>query len=115
MNKSTTIINHINTDRITEIIISKRKYIVFTLTRRNLIVVDISDKKKPILLLNRNFTSNDALSKEFDKIIISGSNSITDDDFVSTLDTYIELDSNINETTEEILGVCKIIIEDYNL
>ena len=117
MGKSTTIINHLNTDRVTEINISNRKYIAFTMMYRNLIVIDVTDKEKPILLANKNFKSREALSNEFDKIIISASNAIDNDDFVSNLDTYIDLnDSSIkNDTTKEIISVYKIIMEDYNL
>lgn len=117
MNKSTTIINHLNTDRVTEIIIDECKYIIFTLSSyRNLIVIEVSEKNKPILLFNRNYSNRNALSNGFDKIIIKASKAIDNDDFVSSLDTYIDLYNGIhNETTDEIIDAYKIIVEDYNL
>ena len=117
MGKSTTIINHLNTDKVVEINISQRKYIAFTLMYRNLIVIEVTDKEKPVLLCNRSFKNKASLNNEFDKIIISASNAIDNDDFVSGLDTYIDLnDSNIkNDTTKEIISVYKIIVEDYNI
>lgn len=115
MSKSTTIINHLNTDRVTEIIISERKYILFTLNYRNLIVIECS-KDNPVLLLNRAYSSRKALSEGIDKIILAASKAIDNDDFINEMDTYIHLNDVSNfDTTEEITAVYKIIAEDYNL
>ena len=115
MNNSTTIVNHLNTDRVTEINISERKYIVFTLSYRNLIIIDYSNKDKPILLLNRTCNNRKKLLDEFDKIIITATKVNNNEDFLSKLDTYIDLSEYSNETTEEILAVYKIILEDYKI
>ena len=115
MNKSTMIINHLSTDRLTEIIINESKYIVFTLMHRNLIVIDVTNKDNPILLLNRNFPNRNSLSNEFDKIIINASKISNEEDFISSLDTYIDLNEVCNKTTDELLSIYKIITEDYNL
>ena len=116
MNKTTTIINHLNTDRVIEISISGCKYIIFTIMYRNLIVVDITDKDNAILLLNRSYATRKDLSKAIDEVVVKASKAINNDDFVSNMDTCIYLkDIGNNDTTEEIIAAYKIIIEDYNL
>jgi hypothetical protein len=114
--KSTTIVNHLNTDRVVEITISENKYIIFTLMYRNIIVVKTTNADNPVLLLNRNCNSRKVLSDTIDDIIIKASVSIDSNDFESYMDTYIELnDITNNDTTKEILEVYKILTEDYNL
>lgn len=116
MNKTTTIVNHLNTDRVVEITISGHKYVIFTIMYRNLVVVDITDKNNAILLLNRTHNNRADLTKAIDEVIIEASRAINNDDFVSSMDTCIYLkDITNNDTTEEIIAAYKIIIEDYNL
>ena len=112
MIKSTTMINNINGDRITNFNISNHNYLIFTILHSNLVIVEVSDTTKPILLLNRKYSSYDILNNGFDEVIISASKADTNDDFISIMDTYIDLNNiNHNETTLEILSLIKIILE----
>lgn len=117
MNKSTTIINNFNqTDRMSEIIILGCKYIVFTLYHSNIIVLEITDRDKPILLINRNYNIYNVLLNGFNEIINYAINANDNDEFINNMDTYINLDSIIgNDTIDEIMSIYKIIMEDYNL
>ena len=116
MNKSTTIVNHLNTERIVEINISNHKYIIFTMMYRSIIVIEVTKKDNPVLLLNRNCSNRVTLNETIDDIIIKASKAIDSEDFTSGMDTYIELnDITNNDTTKEITEVYKIIAEDYNI
>jgi len=116
MNESAIIVNHLSTNRITEIIISECKYIIFTIMYRNLVVIEMTNKDNPVLLLNRSFSDRETLSNQFDEIIIKATKAKDSDEFTSDMDTYIELnDISNNDTTKEIIGIYEIIVEDYNL
>lgn len=116
MSKSTTIINNLSMDRVTQITISKRKYLLFTFMHRVLIVIDMTNKKKPILLMNRTYYNHEDLLKWVDKIINVASEVDNSDEFILNMDTYIDLYHSIqNDTTREIIGIYKILLEDYNL
>lgn len=113
MSKSTTIINNMNGDRVMKFNISNHNYLIFTISHRNLVIVEMSDPAKPILLLNRMYYSQSALNNGFDKIILAATKAVDTDDFVSIMDTYIDLHNSIhNETTDEIINICKIISEN---
>ena len=116
MNKPTTIINHSNSDKILEICISDNRYIVFTMMNRNLIIIECTNKDKPILLLNRSYPNKNVLSTKLDKIIIAAANANDSDDFLSNLDVYIDLCHTIpNEAIKEIIAMYKVVLETYNL
>lgn len=116
MEESTTIINTSdNGDRVMKFIISNHQYIAFTVFHCNIIVVEKTNEG-PMLLLNRSCFSRNDLIKEFDKIILIATKVKDVDEFISKMDTYINLyDSSIhNETTEEIIGTYNIILESFN-
>lgn len=116
MSKSTTITNHLNTDRVIEINISGHKYVAFTMMYRNIILIDATNKDNAILLINKICPNREALSNEIDGIILKASKANDYEDFVSEMDTFIYLnDITNNDTTKEISEVYKIIAEDYNL
>lgn len=112
MYKSTT---KVKTDsagnRVMDFCISERMFCLFTLNHRHLIITE-NTKKYPILLLNRIYKNQDSLNSDFDKYIIIATKANDADDFISNMDTYIDLYNSIsNETTEEIIHAAKIISE----
>lgn len=114
MGSTTIIINKLNKDRIIEIIISENRYIVFTILHRNLIIIDATYKDALILLCNRKYMSHEDLMGAMDDIIIMASKVDDNDDFICNMDTYIDLNNGIcNDTTKEIIAICKIILDDY--
>ena len=116
MSKTTTIVNHLNSDRIMIITLFNHKYLIFTLMYRNIIVLDITDKDDVILLMNSECSSKNDVIKGLDLIAMKALNATSNDDFECELGTYIHLnDVGNNDTTAEISNVYKIIAEDYNL
>ena len=116
MDVQTRIINHVSTDRIMEIELFGHRYLIFTLMRRNVIVLDITNKNDIILLMNSQCISKDDVLKGFDKIAIKALNAIDNDSFDCDLGTYIHLNEITDyDSCKEIVDVYKIIIEDYNL
>ena len=116
MNKCTTIINKLSNDKIVQIIISDRKYILFTIFNRILIIIDMTNKKRPILLMNRTYTTYDKLIKSANKIRSIASSIDNNDDFILNMDTYFDMNNNLdNDTIEEIMAIYKILLEDYDL
>ena len=114
MDKSTTIVNHLNTDRIIEINISENRYIIFTLMYRTLILLDITDKDNAALLINTQYDNRAALSKAIDKIIIAATKAADNDEFTNIADTFILLNDIVNrDTVQDIIPTYNIIREDY--
>lgn len=114
MDKLVIVIKIVNTDT-AYINISGCEYIIFTLSHHNLIIVETSNKDNLILLLNREYP-RDVISDKFQKIIDVAAKVSSNDEFISKMDTYIDLNSCIhNETIKEILDTCKIILKEYNL
>ena len=114
MKKSTTIVNHFKTDRVVRIIISENEYVMFTLHHTKLIIIDMTDRSRPILLCNKTFTNRESLEENFDKMIILSTKMKDADDFVYHMDTYIDLFTNSikNESSEEIFATFYIILEE---
>lgn len=115
MSESTTIINNTNGDRVMRFYITNHTYTMFTVSHKNLIVVENSEDEA-ILLYNRAYSNRDSLDKAIDNLILMVTKIKDSDEFTSKMDTYINLnDSNIhNETTNEILGTYKFILTEFN-
>ena len=107
------LIKNINGDRIIKINISNHRYFVFTVFHCNIVIIENTDDG-PVLLCNRHYSNYEEVIKSFDKIIIDVTKMKDCEDFISGMDTYINLSSiNIkNDTIEEILGIYNIVIED---
>lgn len=116
MSKSTTIINNLSMDRVVQVTISERKYLLFTFMHRVIIIIDMTNKKKPILLMNRTFMTKHDLERMVNHVIDLASSVNNNEEFLYKMDTYIDLYSDIqNDTTREIIGTYIILLEDYNL
>lgn len=113
MYKSTTKVKtDLDGNRVLELNISERMFCIFTLSHRHLVITE-NTNKYPILLLNRVYSNRDALSNGFDEFIIIATKVNDADEFISNMDTYIDLYNCIrNETTNEIINTCRIISED---
>ena len=115
--KTTTIVNYSKTDRVVKIIIDGNEYLLFTINKKTFIVIDMTDKSKPILLCNKTCNSCELLNEEFDKIILMATRVVSSDEFVYNMDTYIDLFTNSikNDTSEEIFAMYHILLENYKL
>lgn len=114
MNKATNTLN-IYSDKTIEIKISKYRYLIFTLSYKNLIIIEMTNKNNPILLCNKMYKNHKSLLLGLNKFIIISIN-CNDDEFLNYIDTYIDLKNTIhNEIINEILSTYKIIVEDHDL
>ena len=110
MNYSTIKIINNDDDRVMRLDILDSIFLGFTVMRKRLVVIKAGDEN--ILLYNRSFNDRDELSKAFDEIILNATKAKSSDEFISHMDTYIDI-SNMcdNDMINDAKRLCDIILK----